>query len=206
MKNGLIIENQYFPIINWFKYSFQEKYIILDGCEAYKKMSFRNRMVVCGSNGLISLSVPIESGRRQKAPFKDVRISYREKWMTNHWRTIFSCYGKSPFFDYYSHEVEKLLYEKHIYLFDLNLAAVEWLKTVLHFPAEIIVVDFDNAADYNSVADDISDKWRPNNFQQEDIFIQYPQVFQDRIGFQPNLSILDMLFNMGPSAMDLLKY
>ena len=205
MNEYLIIENQYFPIVNWFKYSFRKKYIILDGCEAYKKMSFRNRTVVCGSNGLISLSVPIVSGRRQKTPFKDIRISYEEKWMINHWRTIFSCYGKSPFFDYYSTDLEKLLGERHLYLFDLNLAALEWLREVLRFPAEIIVADSINIIDYKEIAEDNSDKWRPNNFQAGDILVKYPQVFEDRIGFQPNLGVLDLLFNMGPSAIDLLQ-
>ena len=125
--------------------------------------------------------------------------------MINHWRTIFSCYGKSPFFDYYSTDLEKLLGERHLYLFDLNLAALEWLRKVLRFPAEIIVADSINIIDYKEIAEDNSDKWRPNNFQAGDILVKYPQVFEDRIGFQPNLGVLDLLFNMGPSAIDLLQ-
>jgi hypothetical protein len=71
--------------------------------------------------------------------------------MINHWRTIFSCYGKSPFFDYYSTDLEKLLGERHLYLFDLNLAALEWLREVLRFPAEIIVADSINIIDYKEM-------------------------------------------------------
>src|SRR5215216_1327217 len=99
--NSIIIENQSFPIITWTKYLFCKKHIILFSWESYPKMTFRNRFVVAGSNGLIHLSIPLVNGRSQKIPFKDVRISYREKWQLNHWRTITSCYNKSPYFEYY---------------------------------------------------------------------------------------------------------
>ena len=82
---------------------------------------------------------------------------------------------------------------------------MEWLRKVLRFPAEIIVADSINIIDYKEIAEDNSDKWRPNNFQAGDILVKYPQVFEDRIGFQPNLGVLDLLFNMGPSAIDLLQ-
>src|SRR4051812_41011059 len=113
----LLVENQYFPVVNWFKYSCKSRYIILSSCEEYQKMSFRNRTVICGSNGLINLSVPVENGRSQRVPFKDVKISYREKWQLNHWRSIASCYGKSPFFYYYEDELQKLFYKRHSFLF-----------------------------------------------------------------------------------------
>lgn len=203
--NSLIIENQYFPVVNWCKYSFQKKYIILHASETYQKMSFRNRAVICGSNGLINLSVPIENGRNQKTAFKDIKIAYRDNWSSNHWRSIVSCYSKSPFFDYYSHGLQEILQQKHIYLFDLNLQALEWLKKVLRFPAEIIVVKEEKMAGHQNFAEDATNTWLPKNFQQDGNLIRYAQVFEDRIGFQPNVSILDLLFNMGPAAGKLLQ-
>lgn len=196
----IIIENQYFPIVNWIKYSFQKKYIVLSACEAWQKMSFRNRTVICGANGLINLSVPVRQGRNQRTPFREVEISYHENWQLNHWRSIVSCYGKSPFFDYYRFELEKLFNERHIYLFGLNLAILEWLKKMLLFPAEIIVADSDKKGDYKQVVEDISNKWLPKNFQRDGEITRYAQVFEDRIGFQPNVSVLDLLFNTGPAA------
>lgn len=206
VENTLIIENQYFPIFNWLKYSFSKKHIILSACESYQKMSFRNRMVICGSNGLINLSVPIEHGRNQRAAFKDIKVSYRDNWQSNHWRSIISCYNKSPFFDYYSHELENIFQKKHVFLFDLNLEALGWLKKVLHFPAEIMVVKEEKMADYQNIAADLTNKWLPKNFQeQQKAVVKYAQVFEDRIGFQPNVSILDLLFNVGPSAAKFLQ-
>ncbi|CAN5561559.1 WbqC family protein [soil metagenome] len=204
-KEYLIIENQYFPVVNWFKYSFKKKYIILPACETYQKMSFRNRTVICGSNGVINLSVPIENGRNQRAAFKDVKIAFRDNWQSNHWRSIVSCYSKSPFFDYYSNGLENIFRQKHTYLFDLNLDMLKWLKKILKFPAEIIVAEEDTLSVYGEKADDALNKWLPKNFQQQEDFIRYAQVFEDRIGFQPNVSILDLLFNMGPSAAKLLQ-
>jgi hypothetical protein len=204
-KDCIIIENQYFPVVNWIKYSFQKKYIVLSSCEAWQKMSFRNRTVICGGNGLINLSVPVRQGRNQRIPFNEVEIFYRENWQLNHWRSIVSCYGKAPFFDYYRFDLEKFFSKRHNYLFDLNLAILEWLKKMLNFPAEIIIAGNDKIVDYKQFMDDISSKWLPKNFQKDDEIVRYAQVFEDRIGFQPNVSVLDLLFNTGPGCCRLLQ-
>lgn len=202
--SSIIIENQYFPVINLFKYSYKNKYIKLFACEGYKKMSFRNRCVIAGSNGLIPLSVPLQSGRNQKVMFKDVRISYDQDWQKNHWRTITSCYSRSPFFDFYRESLETFFFIKPVFLFDLNLTILQWLKTVLAHPAEIIVVE--DLQDMKKDAEilDITNRWLPRNFQQGENGIRYTQVFEDRIGFRRNLSILDLLFNAGPMAIKII--
>src|SRR5262244_1291226 len=98
-KNGVIItEIQPFPLVNWIKYLFFYKHIILLSCEGYRRTSFRNRFVVAGSNGVIQLSTPLINGRNQNVPFKEVRICYMEKWQLVHWRTLTSCYNMSPWF------------------------------------------------------------------------------------------------------------
>src|SRR6476661_10171035 len=135
----ILIENQSFPLISWTKYLFSKKHIIFLLCEEYRKMSFRNRFVISGSNGPINLSVPLINGRDQKVPFKDVRICYREKWQVRHLRTITSCYNRSPYFEYYRNEFEKFFKNSWEFLFDWNLAALNWLKEVLIFPGELIV-------------------------------------------------------------------
>lgn len=198
----LLTEIQYFPLVNWFKYSFQNKHIKILSCERYRKMSFRNRTPICGSNGLINLSVPLQKGRNQKFIFRDVRIAYTDKWQLNHWRGILSCYSKSPFFEFYQDDLEKIFQRQDIFLFDLNIEILVWLKKVLKFPGEIEVIneeDFKIDPEY-----DCRDKWLPRNFQEDTHVIKYPQVFEDRIGFQKNVSILDLLFNVGPAAKDLL--
>jgi hypothetical protein len=205
-KNSLLfIEIQYFPVVNWFKYSYHRKYIILRSYEVYQKMSFRNRMIICGSNGLINLSVPIEKGRNQKVPFKEVKISYIENWQLNHWRSIVSCYGKSPFFYYYQHELQKLFSKKHSFLFDLNLSILDWLKVVVKLPPHIIIAEENPVISNEIEIANLTNKWLPKNFQSDLPVIKYSQVFEDKIGFQLNVSILDMLFNTGTEISNLLS-
>jgi len=198
---SMVVENQLFPLINWIKFSFSSKYIILLAGEPYKKMSFRNRYVLAGSNGLITLTVPLEKGRNQKVLFKQVRIFKDGKWQLTHWRTITSCYNKTPYFEHYASALEKLFTDKYEFLFEWNFSILQWLKDVLKFPAELIVLD-----KVPEDAEDFRDKWRPKNFQDDPLVTRYPQIFEARIGFQNNLSILDMLFNVGPNAAKLLGH
>jgi len=198
--DSIIIENQPFPLITWIKYLFCKKHIVLLSSESYCKMSFRNRFVVSGSNGLIQLSIPLINGRDQKIRFKDVRICYEEKWQLMHWRTIISCYNRSPYLEHYRDELEKFFTNRWEFLFDWNLATLDWLKQVLKFPGELKVAT--QPSDMN--IEDGRNKWVPKNFQQADLGIRYAQVFEQKIGFQNNLSILDLLFNTGPKARNLL--
>ena len=208
----LVIDLQYFACVNYINNLFKNTHVEIFASGSYKKMSFRNRCIVAGSNGLVGLSVPLENGRDQKALFKDVRISYRDAWQTQHWRTLTSCYNKSAFFEHYRDGVEQFFLKKEPFLFDLNLQILAWLKTVLKFPAEIQVLDGPVEVDLQENVTDLRDKWLPKNFQDDfstggesPTPLKYFQVFESRIGFQPNLSILDLLFNEGPNAATLLR-
>ena len=203
---NFIIDNQYFPSINWFKYSLFKTNIILLSCESYQKMTFRNRCVVTGSQGLINLSIPIVGGRVQQIAYKDITICNLENWQLNHWRTITSCYNRSPYFEYYRDSLEQFFLKRSNFLFEHNLSILYWIKNVLGFDADFQVADkIPEVLIKEEEIEDFRNKWLPKNFQSEETGIIYPQVFEDRIGFQPNLSILDLLFNTGPEALNILK-
>lgn len=200
---SLIIENQYFPCVNYINTLFQFSNIKIEQYETYQKMSFRNRCVVAGSNGLVHLSVPLVNGRNRQQLMKDVRVSHWANWQTQHWRTIESCYSRSPFFEFYRDGVLGLLQKKEVYLLDRNLAILEWLKKVLKFQGQISRTD----SYEKNVGIDMADRrnyYLPKNRVYQPVTFTYTQVFQDRIGFQPNLSILDLLFCSGPNAIQLL--
>lgn len=202
--NKFIVEYQYFGAINYINTLFQFSNIEFEVCESFQKMSFRNRMVLAGSNGLVNLSVPLEKGRDQKQLLKDVRISYSLPWQQQHWRTIESCYNRSPFYEYYRDWLEGLYQRRPVFLLDLNREIMEWLVKQLKLTAR-----FGETAVFEPVYPiDITDyrnRWLPRNFQENQPIIRYRQVFEDRIGFQPNLSILDLLFCEGPAARLLLS-
>ncbi len=93
-----IIENQYFPVINWFKMSDINTNYKIEAYEKFKKMSFRNRCIISGSNGLINLTVPLVNGREQKALFREIKVDDSETWRAQHWKAIVSSYSRSPFY------------------------------------------------------------------------------------------------------------
>ncbi len=208
-KSNLLVENQYFPCTNWIKLLFWQTHINITPFEPYRKMSFRNRCVVAGSNGLVSLSVPVENGRNQRVPFKDVRISYRENWQTQHWRTLTACYNNSAFFEFYRDGLEQLFLKKEVFLFDLDICILFWLKKALRLDCKIDILADMGTYDIEGLLD-MRDKWLPKNFQDGEtqageLAHRYFQVFENKIGFQPNLSVLDLLFNEGPNAHTWLK-
>lgn len=208
-----MVENQYFPCINWITVLFSNTHINIYSFEQYRKMSFRNRCVVAGSNGPVHLSVPVENGRSQRVPFKDVRISYQQDWQTNHWRTLTSCYNKSAFFEFYRDAVEKFFLKKEVFLFDLDTNILLWLKEVLKADCKIDIVD-EPVMEADATLTDVRDKWLPKNFTGDGLgdgnktwhtSPKYFQVFENKTGFLPNLSILDLLFNEGPNAAMVIK-
>ena len=202
--NSLVIENQYFPCVNYINTLFQFSNIKIEQYESYQKMSFRNRSVVAGSNGLVDLSVPLENGRSQRGLMKDVRISYLGNWHVQHFRTIESCYSRSPYFDYYRDGVWELLQKKQPFLLDLNLATLDWLKKVLKFTGQVSLTQGYEKT-YPEKLADLRNRFLPKNRLEQKTGFRYTQVFEDRIGFQSNLSILDLLFCCGPEAKKLLE-
>lgn len=202
--NKLILEYQYFGCVSYINTLFQFSNIEFEVYETFQKMSFRNRMVLAGSNGLVNLSVPLEKGRDQKQLLKDVRISYSLPWQQQHWRTIESCYNRSPFYEYYRDWLEAFYHRRPVFLLDLNREIMTWLVKQLKPGAQLSETEA-FLATYPSETADYRNRWLPRHFQDGKTGIRYRQVFEDRIGFQKNLSILDLLFCEGPGARNLLS-
>jgi hypothetical protein len=200
----LIIDSQYFACVNSINISFQFSNIKIEQYENWQKMSFRNRMVVAGSNGPVHLSVPLEKGRDQRQLVKDVKISQHEDWQKQHWRTIESCYSRSPFFEFYRDGVWELMQKKQVFLLDMNMAILAWLQKMLKNQGRVSLTE-NYVKEYAPPVKDLRNHFLPKNYQEMPFSIRYTQVFEDRIGFCPNLSILDLLFCCGPNAKDLLK-
>jgi hypothetical protein len=194
-----IIESQYFPVVDWFKFSTDCSDIKIEQYERFQKMSFRNRCMILGSNGVINLTVPIENGRESKAMIRDIKVDNGQPWQKQHWRSILSSYSRSPFFEYYADGVNKLLQKQHIYLFDLNWEIIEWLQKALKLKANFELTE-DYVREYDQ--DKFTDRrnyWLPKNYNREaeGWTPKYTQVFGEKFGFHPNLSILDLLFCRG---------
>lgn len=200
-----IIDLQLFPSINYIKNLLDCTNITIELFEFTQKMRIRNRYIISGSNGLIALTVPISGGRNQKALYKDTKIDFSEDWQTKHWKTLQSSYNKSPFFEYYAPDLKNIFFSKEEYLVSFNYKMLDWIIKVLKINVLVFFSEF-----YLERSKSILDL--RNNFLPNEVVVEennwkprYPQVFQDRFGFLPNLSILDMLFCVGPNTINLLK-
>jgi hypothetical protein len=200
----LLVENQYFGTVSYYKMLFEYTYIEIDQYENFQKMSFRNRCIIPGANGLIQLTVPVEKGRNQHTPIREVKIAYKENWVLQHCRSMEACFNRAPFFEFYKDELFGLLEERPVFLFDLNWTILEWVQKKLKAPLKLELSKREENSTDTLLADRRNSQL-PKNYDQIASPIRYTQVFEDRIGFKPNMSILDLLCCTGPSALSYLK-
>ncbi len=200
-----IIEYQYFGNIKYYIALYKYKYIIFEQYENYQKSSFRNKIALPSAQGLIHLSIPILGGRGIKQNIKDVAIDNSQDWKSNHFKTICNIYNRSPWFEFYKEELEKLYKGVHQNLVSWNLQCIKWviekLKIdVIMAETKEFVIAYDNQ--------EFVDLRNADKKGQEDLTennTKYHQVFEDDIGFIPNVCILDLLFCEGPNAIFYLK-
>jgi hypothetical protein len=204
--NGILLSTAYFAPIKYFSKLAVYPEIFIEQHENFVKQTYRNRTVILGANGPISLIVPVEKGREQKIRIKDLRISYDEEWQRTHWRTIFSAYNSSPFFEYYADDLEPFFRKKCDFLFDLNLQITETIMEILEIEVDLKATEEfelipENCLNYR---EKISPKAHRSANDSHFTAQEYTQVFTEKFGFIPDLSILDVLFNEGPTAHSVL--
>ena len=200
----LLIENQYLAPVSLYLTLEESSNIIFEQFEVYQKRSFRNRCIIAGANGPISLSIPLHEGREQKRFIRDIRIANQYGWQDQHWKTIVSSYNRSPWFEYYKSSLEKFYVKRFEFLFDWNLALFEWTIQKLEMDKVAELTDhFEKEYDDLKWLD-LRNKLLPKNYQNFKV-PNYSQVFMERSGFLPNLSILDLLFCEGKNSQRILK-
>ena len=195
---NFLSEYQYFPSVIFYKYLYKYSNIIFELYETYQKMSFRNRCIIAGANGLIQLSIPLQEGRNQKALMKDVRINNSQKWQSGHWKSIVSCYNKSPWFEFYKDELNLLFERRFEFLLDWDLACFEWSVRKLDLQVKVSSTE-SFVIRYGDEVADFRNRILPKNYAGFEGPV-YHQVFESKAGFTPNLSILDLLFCEGKRA------
>jgi len=200
---SVLLPAAYIGPIHYFALVRQARTVFIESGEHYIKQTWRNRCLILTANGVYPLTIPVIKIHGNHTKIKDILISYREKWQQIHWRAISSAYRNSPFFLFYADELEKILFSKEEKLLDLNLRLTDALLKMMKISVALSVTE-----QYETcLADDVLDL--RNQFtsgkQLTYPFPPYMQVFDERFGFVPGLSIIDLLFNIGPDAADYLN-
>lgn len=203
-----LLETAYWPNLHYFFYILNYERPVIEQFESYHKQSFRNRTQILTANGRLDLSIPV---KKVKEPgiTKDVEISYSENWQTKHWRAITSAYRNSPYFDFFEEEVFDLYNQPFQFLIEYNLNQLQFVFKLLKIKKEIsFSSEFEKQT---TTLMDLRSKIHPKvDFRMDETvkdFLQTPyyQTFENKFSFQPNLSILDLLFNKGLESVDYLK-
>lgn len=200
---NLVIENQYLPPIILYKISINCSNIEFEQYESWQKLSFRNRCCIGTANGPLDLSIPVVGGRNVGALVKEVKVDNSQSWQKRHWRSIFSAYNHSPWFEFYQSDMEKLYNTRHTFLWDWNMALFHWILEKLKME---VTLSFSTAYQKERSEENVLDlrnQILPKTiFQYHKFCPRYTQVFEERTGFIPNLSIVDLLFCEGPQARE----
>ncbi|WP_207532555.1 WbqC family protein [Desertivirga arenae] len=202
MNKGAIFPLFYLPPVEFFaKLKSQEGLLLMEKEEHFPKQTYRNRASIYSANGKLDLVVPVIKGSKNQTKAKDVRISYDFNWQRLHWLSIQASYRNSAFFEFYEDDFAPFYHQRTEFLFDYNESL---LKVILK--ALKLNVVFDYTKDYQSTYPEFIDyRYSIHPKLSSDYESNaYYQVFEDKNGFIPNLSILDLLCSKGPQSLQFL--
>ena len=196
----VILTTSYLPPISYISKCLKSGKVIIEAEETYLKQTYRNHCLIAGPNGKQQLTIPVVKVNGNHTLTKDIKISYFENWQKQHWRSIETAYNNSPFFLYYRDYFEPFFYKTHDFLIDYNLQILNTIFIILRVENEI---EFTSKyeKEYSSLLDmrNTSVQKYPDNGTP---IKKYIQVFENKSGFIPDLSIIDLIFNLGPEAGD----
>lgn len=193
-----LLGTTYFGPIQWYQKLYRAEHVQIEQWESFQKQTYRNRCLIATTNGIQALTFPIERGTSPL--IKDIRISDHGNWRHLHWNALQSAYGESPFFPYYQDDIRPFFEKRWDYLLEFNEAIREKMCELIDIQPKVfyteryvsspIIKDFRSAINPKHPEPDADFTPKP-----------YYQVYQQKQGFLPNLSILDLLFNMGPESI-----
>ena len=208
-----LLSTTYFGPVQWYQKIHRHGLCLIEQHENFQKQTYRNRCIIATANGTQALTVPVIhqliptpdlSAKSSAPPITSLLISDHGNWRHLHWNALCSAYGDSPFFEFYADDIQPFFFERRWEtLFEFNLDIIHTLCELLDIhpnlqltdsymddPVNPHIIDYRSGINPKHPAEDLDFQPRP-----------YWQVFQQRHGFLPNLSILDLLFNTGPEAI-----
>lgn len=204
--SAVLLSTSYLPPVQYIT-----KFLLYDDAyiefhENYQKQSFRNRCIISAANGPLTLVIPVKKKPGVKTRITDIKIDYDVNWQKLHWRSIVSAYKNSPYFDFFEDEMTLFYEKKELYLVDYNMKILNTLFKMLRLEVKIHKTEkYVSDKNFHDYRQSINPKKR---LEKPDMFFQpsnYHQVFLEKFGFIPNLSIIDLIFNEGPNSCSVLN-
>ena len=196
----IVLTTAYLAPVVYYSEMAKATSVFIESFDFYLKQTYRNRCQIAAANGSMVLTIPVEKTESGKMLIRDVRISQHNDWQIQHWRSIESAYNSTPFFEYYKDELLPFYENKWTFLWDFNQEIQAKMLELLNL--DILIqptTEYKNIQNENIL--DLREEIHP---KKENKFVNcnpYYQVFDQRFGFQPNLSIIDLLFNMGNESI-----
>lgn len=204
MSQGTVLSTAYLPPVQYMTKFITGK-VFIEKNENYQKQSYRNRCCIYGANGVQSLVIPVRKNHGEKTPVTAIEIDYATNWQHNHLKSIQSAYQLSAFYEYYADEIRQAFNGRPVLLYDFNMKLLKivlsWLG-IKEAPGETISWENEYTADFRTSVNPKTRLHRPDPSFNPQL---YQQVFSERFGFIPNLSIIDLIFNEGPQALAILR-
>lgn len=196
MKQALL-PTAYLPPINYFSLLLKSETVFIEQHEHFIKQTYRNRCEILTSNGRLNLTIPLQKNA-DKEIISQKKISYSEPWQIKHWRAITSAYKNSAYFDYFEDEFKPFYFEEHEFLMDYNTKLTQLILHILRQKNELhFTKEFQKTFDGTDLRETL-------NIKPQIVNPKYYQVFGDKFGFTPHLSVIDLLFNKGLESVEYL--
>jgi len=198
---NIYLSSAYLAPVQYYTKFIMAGTVYIEQYDNYIKQTYRNRCTIISANGSISLSIPVEHSSGDKTFMKDIKISDHGNWQHMHWNAIISAYNSSPFFEYYQDDFYQFYHKKYTFLFDFNNELQRLILDLLNIDKPNLILTSEYKTDFFDNDFDLRDCIHPKKdwtildkcFKPQ----AYYQVFDQRFGFIPNVSIIDLLFNMG---------
>jgi hypothetical protein len=205
--SSILLSTAYLPPVQYISKFLMYEKVLIEKHEHLQKQSYRNRCYIYGANGRQCLVIPLKKKHDKKALITDVEIDYEKNWKKVHLKSIESAYRLSPFYEYYADDLAACFETNPRHIFNLNHGLLSFLLRALDIRKKILTTRA-----YKKIAEHAIDMRQSIHPKArlalpDPCFepVSYQQVFQERYGFQPNLSTIDLLFNEGPQAVKILE-
>ena len=198
-----LLSTTYFGPVQWYQKLYRSDHVYMEQHESFIKQTYRNRCIIATTNGPLALSVPVIHESKHES-VRDILISSHGNWQHQHWNAIQTAYGDSPFLMYYADELRPFFEKQWKYLFDFNTEITENVCRLIDISPDIRLTEGYVSADrLPSATADYREAINPKQPADDPDFEprRYWQVFEQRYGFMPNLSVLDLLFCCGPESI-----